>query len=57
MLISPYVKANSFDAVDYFNHFSLLATIENLFGLHRLGYAGTPGLPLFSTGVFNNYQG
>jgi len=57
LLISPYVKANSFDAVDYFNHFSLLATIENLFGLHRLGYAGAPGLPLFSTGVFNNYEG
>ena len=32
LLISSYVKANSFDAVDYFNHFSLLATIENLFG-------------------------
>ena len=57
LLISPYVKANSTDVVDYFNHFSLLATIENMFGLHRLGYAGAPGLPIFSTGVFNNYAG
>jgi phosphatidylinositol-3-phosphatase len=57
LLISPYVKKNSFDVVDYFNHFSLLATIENLFGLHRLGYSDAPGLPLFSTGVFNNYAG
>jgi phosphatidylinositol-3-phosphatase len=57
LLISPYVKANSTDVIDYFNHFSLLATIENMFGLHRLGYAGAPGLPLFSTGVFNNYAG
>ena len=57
LLISPYVKANSFEVVDYFNHFSLLATIENLFGLHRLGYSGAPGLPLFSTGVFNDYDG
>ncbi len=57
LVISPYVKANSFDAVDYFNHFSLLGTIENLFGLQRLGYADAPGLPLFSTGVFNNYAG
>ncbi len=57
LLISPYVKANSSDVIDYFNHFSLLATLENMFGLHRLGYAGTPGLPVFSTGVFNNYAG
>ena len=56
LLISPYVKANSIDVIDYFNHFSLLATIENMFGLHRLGYSGAPGLPLFSTGVFNNYS-
>ncbi|HEY1520463.1 MAG TPA: alkaline phosphatase family protein [Solirubrobacteraceae bacterium] len=57
LLISHYVKPNSTDVVDYFNHFSLLATIENLFGLHRLGYAGVPALPVFSTGVFNNYSG
>jgi hypothetical protein len=28
-----------------------------MFGLHRLGYSGAPGLPLFSTSVFNNYAG
>jgi phosphatidylinositol-3-phosphatase len=57
LLISPYVKANSIDVVDYFNHFSLLASIESLFGLHHLGYAGAPGLPVFSAGVFNKYEG
>jgi hypothetical protein len=57
LLISPYVKANSTDVVDYFNHFSLLATVENLFGLHRLGYAGAIALPTFGAGVFNNYAG
>jgi phosphatidylinositol-3-phosphatase len=57
LLISPYVKANSIDVVDYFNHFSLLASIESLFGLHHLGYAGAPGLPVFSAGVFNKYAG
>jgi phosphatidylinositol-3-phosphatase len=57
LLISPYVKANSSDVVDYFNHFSLLASIENLFGLHRLGYAGAIALPTFGAAVFSNYNG
>jgi hypothetical protein len=57
LLISQYVKPNSTDAIDYFNHFSLLASIEGLFGLHKLGYAGAPGLSAFGAGVFNNYSG
>jgi hypothetical protein len=36
---------------------SLLASIENLFGMHRLGYAGISGLPVFGLGVFNAYSG
>jgi hypothetical protein len=57
LLISRYVKPDSIDVVDYFNHFSLLATIENLFGFRHLGYAGIPGLPGFGVGVFNAYAG
>ena len=60
LLISQYVKPGSIDALDYFNHFSLLASIEKLFGLHTLGYAGATGLPVFGVGavsVFNNYNG
>ncbi|MBV9603813.1 MAG: hypothetical protein JO027_01830 [Solirubrobacterales bacterium] len=57
LLISPFVKRNSSDVVDYFNHFSLLATLEELFGLHRLGYAGAPGLPVFGAAVFTAYAG
>lgn len=57
LLISQYVKPNSADVIDYFNHFSLLASIEKLFGLHTLGYAGATGVPAFGVGVFNNYSG
>jgi hypothetical protein len=57
LLISPYVKPDSIDVVDYFNHFSLLASIESLFAMHRLGYAGIPGLPVFGLGVYNAYAG
>jgi len=53
LLISQYVKPNTVDLVDYYNHFSLLASIENLFGLKRLGYAGDLTLPVFDQSTFN----
>jgi hypothetical protein len=31
----------------------LLASVEDLFGLAHLGYAGTPNLPRFGTDVYN----
>jgi hypothetical protein len=55
LLISKYVKANSTDALDYFNHFSLLSSIEQLFGLKRLGYATDDQLPSFGKPQYNNY--
>jgi hypothetical protein len=39
LLISKWVTPGTLDTIDYFNHFSLLASIEGLFGLKRLGYA------------------
>jgi hypothetical protein len=56
LLISPYVKPGTTDLVDYYNHFSLLATIENLFGVKRLGYAGDLSLPVFDAAIFNGHQ-
>jgi phosphatidylinositol-3-phosphatase len=56
LLISRYVKPGSNDLVDYFNHYSLLATIENLFGLMRIGYAGNFQLPVFDASIFNGQQ-
>ena len=53
LLISPYVKAGSVDEFGFYNHFSLLRSIEDLFGLKGLGYAGNPALPAFDKLVYN----
>jgi hypothetical protein len=39
--------------VDTYNHFSLLKSIEDLFGLKALGYAADPALPVFDAAIFN----
>jgi hypothetical protein len=54
LLISQYVKAGTVDRVDYYNHFSLLATIEDIFGVKKLGYATDPSLPVFDASIFDN---
>ncbi|MGB9183869.1 MAG: alkaline phosphatase family protein [Solirubrobacteraceae bacterium] len=56
LLISPYVKANTTDELDDYNHYSLLASIESLFTLNRLGYAADPSLPVFNSVVYNAYH-
>ncbi len=56
LLISKYVKPGTRALTGQYNHFSLLRTIENLFGLKPLGYAGQPGLLAFDKSVFNAYK-
>jgi hypothetical protein len=53
LLISKYVKPGSVNVIGDYNHFSLLASIEDLFSLSRLGYAGSPGVLAFDTSVYN----
>ena len=38
--------------MDTFNHFSLLKSIEDLFGLKPLGYARDSALPVFDSAIF-----
>ncbi|MGN6373882.1 MAG: alkaline phosphatase family protein [Solirubrobacteraceae bacterium] len=57
LLISKYVKPGSFNATGEYNHFSLLRSIENLFGVPPLGYAQEPGLLTFDSSVFNAWKG
>jgi hypothetical protein len=42
VLLSPFLRAGSVSK-SYFNHYSLLRTIEDIFDLEYLGYAGQPG--------------
>jgi phosphatidylinositol-3-phosphatase len=55
LLISKYVKPGSVNVTGQYNHFSLLASIENLFGLSHLGYANSQGLLAFDASVYNAY--
>jgi phosphatidylinositol-3-phosphatase len=56
VLISPYIKARSVNNTPY-NHYSLLRSTEDLFGLPHLGYAANTGLKPFEDDVFNNPAG
>jgi phosphatidylinositol-3-phosphatase len=57
LLLSQFVKPNTLEVTDYFNHFSLLASMEKLFGLQPLGYAKAAALPVFGPAVYTNYTG
>jgi phosphatidylinositol-3-phosphatase len=52
VLLSPYIKPGSTSTHAY-NHYSMLASIENLFGLGRIGMAALAGLPTFGSSLFN----
>jgi hypothetical protein len=53
LLLSPYVAPGSVDETGYYNHFSLLRSVEELFGLEPLGYAADPALTAFDSSVFD----
>lgn len=51
LLLSPYIKGAT-TSQEAFNHFSLLATIEDLFGVAKLGYAALPAVKAFEPAMF-----
>ena len=51
VLLSPFIKAGTVSDVPY-NHYSLLKSIEQIFALPYLGYAGRPGLAAFGADVY-----
>lgn len=52
LLLSPFIKAGTTSQAVY-NHYSLLGSIEDLFGLPYLGYAAVPDLEKFGSDVYN----
>jgi hypothetical protein len=52
LLLSPFIKKGGGLVQEPYNHFSLLATIEQLFGLSKLGYAGGGEVKPFSASLF-----
>jgi phosphatidylinositol-3-phosphatase len=52
VLLSPFVKPGSVNETPY-NHYGLLRSLEDIFGLPHLGYAARPGLKAFGADVFN----
>jgi len=53
LLLSPYVPGKKISQ-EKFNHFSLLRTIEDLFSLKHLGYAGLPAVKSFEPALFTS---
>jgi len=56
VLISRYIKAGTVSKKSY-NHYSLLRSIEDIFGLEHLGYAGQAGLRSFGSDVYTAPRG
>jgi len=53
LLLSPFVTAGTTNESGYYNHFALLRSIEELFGLPAIGYAANPVLTVFDSSVYN----
>ncbi|HVO06798.1 MAG TPA: alkaline phosphatase family protein [Burkholderiaceae bacterium] len=54
VLLSPFIKPGTATTVSY-NHYSLLRSVEDLFGLPHLGFAAQPGLQAFGADVYTRW--
>jgi hypothetical protein len=52
LVLSRWTAPNTWSTTSY-NHYSLLASLEDIFGLPYLGYAQTAGLNRFGRDVYN----
>jgi hypothetical protein len=56
LALSPFIKPGSTTATPY-DHFSMLRSLEDIFGLPHLGEAAAPGLASFGPDVFTRPLG
>ena len=56
VLLSPFIAPGTVSDVPY-NHYSLLRSVEDIFGLPHLGYAGVAGLKAFGADVYTLREG
>jgi hypothetical protein len=56
VMLSPFIKPGTVSQVPY-NHYSLLRSVEDLFGLNHLGFAGQAGLKAFGPDIFTQPDG
>lgn len=54
VLLSRYIRPGIVSDVPY-NHYALLRSVEDIFGLGHLGYAAQPGLAPFGPEIFNHH--
>ncbi len=52
LLLSPLIKGGTTSQEPY-NHYSLLRSVEDIFGLKHLGYAGLPLVKSLSTSLLS----
>ncbi|MFZ0040792.1 MAG: alkaline phosphatase family protein [Solirubrobacteraceae bacterium] len=52
VLLSPCITPGTVSQTPY-NHYTMLGSVENIFGLSHIGYAGLPGETYFASDIFN----
>jgi hypothetical protein len=52
VLVSPFIKPGT-ESKAFYNHYSLLASIDSLFSLPAIGNAAEPGTTTFGSDIFN----
>ncbi|MFI4868383.1 MAG: alkaline phosphatase family protein [Steroidobacterales bacterium] len=56
VMLSPFIRPGTISRVPY-NHYSLLRSVEDIFGVSHLGFAGQPGLKGFGADIFTQPNG